>query len=172
MGVAMSKHKHKNRNIYNRMNRNQSGPNNYGPINNNPFGINPQQLLSILGGNFNMNGLGNILSSMNMDGFDLNSMSNLMGMNSDFSPNNGFNNRNENNDLKDKDNKPNNESITIDKEIDEGEEKIEQIRFENLDENKKNNEDIQLLIALRDIVDPKRVEFLNKIIDMYDKGLL
>ena len=54
--------KHRKREKYN------SEQQRYGPVYNNPFGINPQQLISMLGGN--MNGIGNILSSMNRNGFD------------------------------------------------------------------------------------------------------
>ncbi|MFQ6999882.1 MAG: hypothetical protein ACLRRH_00775 [Clostridium sp.] len=43
---------------------------------NNPFGINPQQLLNMFGGNMDMNKLGNILSSMNREGFNINSQMN------------------------------------------------------------------------------------------------
>lgn len=43
--------KHRKREKYN------SEQQRYGPVYNNPFGINPQQLISMLGGN--MNGIGN-----------------------------------------------------------------------------------------------------------------
>lgn len=42
-------------------------------LGNNPFGINPSQLMGMLG-NIDMGQIGNILSSMNRDGFDLNNL--------------------------------------------------------------------------------------------------
>ncbi len=117
----MSKHKNRSkvqRNVNNNM-----------PINNNPFGINPNQLLSLLGNNFNMNGLGSILNSMNMNGFDFNSMNNI--------------NKNNNN----------NNNTTVENVL----------SF--------NDEDIQLIVYLKSIVDPKRVPFLDKIIELYDNGV-
>ena len=37
--------------------------------NNNPFGIDPMQLLGLLGGNFDMRNMSNMLASMNTNGF-------------------------------------------------------------------------------------------------------
>ncbi|NLK94996.1 MAG: hypothetical protein GX275_07375 [Clostridiales bacterium] len=118
----MSKHRNRNRNRYNEFQRN-------GPINNSPFGINPNQLLNLLGSNFNMNGLGSLLNSMNMDGFDFNSMNNI----SNFSNANNKTNKNE-------------ETTSY------------------------KDEDIQLIIYLKSIVDPKRIPFLDKIIELYENG--
>ena len=76
----MSKRRHRDRSREsNNMGRNQG----FGANSNNrfPFGINPQQLLGMLGGNFDMNRLGSILNSMNMEGFDLNSMNQQMNNN-------------------------------------------------------------------------------------------
>ena len=52
-------------------------------LNNNlPFGINPNQLLSLLGENFDLNNFGNVMSSMKNNGVDLNSFnSNSSGLN-------------------------------------------------------------------------------------------
>ena len=51
-------------------------------MNNSPFGINPLQLMSMLGSNIDMSQIGNMLSSMKMDGVDLNN----------FAANTSFNN--------------------------------------------------------------------------------
>ena len=76
----MSKRRRRDRRTNNMGNMNNSGNmNNFRGNMNNPFRIKPKQLLSMLGGNMNMNGLSKILSSMNTEGFDLNSFSNQMG---------------------------------------------------------------------------------------------
>lgn len=77
----MSKKRHKHRVADN--NGNNFNKNNQ---NNNPFGINPAQLMSLLGGNMDMSQIGNLLSSMNTEGFDLNNLNlgalqNIMGNN-------------------------------------------------------------------------------------------
>ena len=106
----------------------------YGPVYNNPFGINPQQLISMLGGN--MNGIGNILSSMNRNGFDFNSMNNNMN-----------NNINQNNSFK----KHNNDNIE--------------------DEEESRDENIEMMLSLRKIIDPQKIEFIDKVIECYKNGL-
>ena len=147
----MSKHRHKDRfknneNYYYNNNR-------YGPINNNPFGISPSQLLSLLGGNFNMNNLSNILSSMSREGFDLNSLDSAMNNNFNTSnkSNIDFNDSNENSDIDE--NKLNNEEIK-----------------ENCDVTYEKDDNLLLLLSLKNIVDPKKFEFIDKIISMYKDG--
>lgn len=133
----MSKHRHRDR--YYDNNREMGSTNRYGPINNNPFGITPQQLLNIFGGGYNLNNIGNILSSMNNDGFDLNAFGNQMNF-------------------------PN---VNLDTNMEENtnEKEIAKSDLEDEDEN------LELLISLRRIVDPKRVAFLDKVIDLYKKGI-
>lgn len=169
----MSKHRHRNKNKYSRVNNiNENGRNNYAPINNNPFGINPQQLLSLLGSGFTMNGLGNILSTMNMEGFDLNSISNNMGINNYNSNNTG--NINNSFQRKNEEIKIDNESKNINEQVDKNinEDKFEEVKEddENFQEYTQFDEDIELIISLKNIVDPRRVPFLDKIIDKYYKG--
>ena len=120
--------KHRKREKYN------SEQQRYGPVYNNPFGINPQQLISMLGGN--MNGIGNILSSMNRNGFDFNSMNNNMN-----------NNKNQNNSFK----KHNNDNIE--------------------DEEESRDENIEMMLSLRKIIDPQKIEFIDKVIECYKNGL-
>jgi len=141
----MSKHKRKNR--YNDMGNNSMHQEN-NPILNNPFGINPKQLLGMLGANFNMNGLGNLLSSMNMDGFNFNSMQG--------------NSRKENNSYKAPEeniiNKDNSKKSKSDNNLERKSEVIE-------------DDNIEMLIALRTIVNPSRIDFIDKIIKLYESGL-
>ena len=58
-----------------------------------PFGINPAQLMNLLGGNVDLNQIGNMLSSMKMDGLDLNNF-NLGQSGNNQQSRNGTNNRN------------------------------------------------------------------------------
>lgn len=65
----MSKHKHREKD-----NNNIEENNNFN--NNLPFGLNFNQLLGLLGNQFDINGLNQILSMMNNNGIDINSFSN------------------------------------------------------------------------------------------------
>ena len=74
---------------------NESRNNNMMNENNNPFGIDPMQLLGLLGGNFDMRNMSNMLASMNTNGFNLNNLgplAQMAGLNLD----NNFNNTNNN----------------------------------------------------------------------------
>ena len=135
--------------------------NNWGNMNNfrgnmnNPFGINPKQLLSMLGGNMNMNGLSKILSSMNTEGFDLNSFSNQMG---------GYNKKNNTFNSEEQSNftNTNNESRHSSKNEERNNDDLkERIKNKNIDE-----EDIQFLINLKEIVDQKKKVFIDEIINL------
>lgn len=142
----MSKKRHRDRMNYNYMNsdpRYQMRNNMY----NNPFGINPQQLLNMLGGNLDLNSLNNLITSMNKDGFDFNSMNQRM------------NNHNMNNNANQ--NMNNNAKQNM-------EEKQEQKVEDNV--NLEQDENIIMLLSLKNIVDPKRVEFIDKIITAYKNG--
>ena len=198
----MSKHRHRDR--YNDS-RNMNSKQGYGPINNNPFGISPQQLLSLLGSNFNMNGIGNILSNMNMDGFDFNSIANQMGsnnpgnlgnMNNNMNNNMGnmnpmnhesvFNmqyneNKKENYDIEKEESKEVND--TLDKLNVEGstesvgnESNISNINSEiksdyiEIDSSEKD-ENLQFLLNIKRSVDPRKTEFINRIINAYKDGV-
>lgn len=133
----MAKHRHKSYEGNDMRNRRPIGA-----MNNNPFGINPQQLLSMLGGNIDMSGLGNLLASMNKNGFDLNSLNNI--------------NANSNN------NPSNNESNpTPHTQKSSENEKIESVEDDN----------IQFLESLRKIVDINKIDFIDRIIELYNKGV-
>lgn len=167
----MSKHRHKDRDREpNNMRRPQ------GAMNNNfPFGINPQQLLAMLGGNMDMGRLGNILSSMNREGFDLNSMNgnnqgfnlnNFMnGMNNNNNTNNGFNNNYQNNST-------NNNDFDISKHKKHNNTDND-IEFDNDSiDDIDDDENLQMLRSLKNIVDPSKYEFIDKIIELYESGEL
>jgi hypothetical protein len=152
----MSKHRHKS-NEGNKIGRNQFN----GATNNNPFGISPQQLLGLLGGNIDMTGIGNMLSSMGKDGFDLNSFNQqFTGMNNGFNGDNIVDNISKSN----KKSKSNEDNDNLKKE------KHKSSHFQecNVDEE---DENIELLKAVKRIIDPNRVEFIDKIIELYSNGM-
>ncbi|MBU5487490.1 hypothetical protein KQI77_04845 [Clostridium sp. MSJ-8] len=132
----MSKHKHRNRERY-QGNGAYSRYNN--SINNNPFGINPQQLLNMLGNNFNMNNLSSMLSSMNKEGFDFN--------------NNPF----DESKVQQENNKQQETNVG------------ENNSFNDIKVNE-SDDTIEFILSLKAIVDPKRISFLDKIIDLYKEG--
>lgn len=160
----MSKRKHKsrsdtrrevtseNRNNANMNNNASNNMNNRQTYNNGPFGINPNQLLSSMFGNIDMNQINNLLQSMNTQGFDFNNLNlgNLMGnmnpMGASMNQNGEVNNRDE-----DEDSKIINSSI-FDEDID------------------RNDENMKMLKAIRSIVSGERGEFIDKIILMYNDG--
>ena len=136
----MSKKKHREKTTSNTNNMN-SGMNMRNNSMNNPFGINPQQLLNMFGGNMDINKLGNILSSMNREGFNLNNINTQMN-NGNF----GMNNQ------KEDFNNSNNKNMNI-----------------NLDED--NDDNMEFLLSLRRIVDSSKLDFIDEIIDLYEKGV-
>lgn len=193
-----------------------------GEFNNNlPFGINPNQLLSLLGENFDLNNLGNMMSSMKDNGVNLNnfnpnsaaqdqqvnnssnlnngnntnSMNNTNNMNNMNSGNgydfgglqgiinalgmNGFNQANSN-----FNNTFNEENIGINDEVMNEIDKEEERDFkdrgdeEYLEVSELNNnimeedENIQMLISIKSIVDDRKADFIDKVIEAYKKGLI
>ena len=157
----MSKRKHKGGRDTNCMNttnnRNNANVNNMNnnraTYNNGPFGINPNQLLSSMFGNIDMNQINSLLQSMSTQGFD------FMGnpMSSDGNINNNSNNQT-NQRSKEK-GKINSNDENLNKNM-------------NLDINdERNDENIQMLRAIRTIVNGERGKFIDKIITMYNDGI-
>lgn len=152
--------------------------------NNIPFGINPTQLMSLLGNNIDFNQIGSMLSTMKTDGVDLNNFSlnqnnnnqsNPMGF--DFSPiqniisglglgnfnlsNSGVNMYGDGNNIPHTENLDSTDTENYDEEI------KEEIKEEFLEDD----ENVQMLVAIKSIVDYKKAIFLDKVIDAYNKGL-
>lgn len=164
----MSKRKHKsrsdtrrevkseNRNNTNMNNNESNNMNNRQTYNNGPFGINPNQLLSSMFGNIDMNQISSLLQSMNTQGFDFNNLNlgNLMGnmnsMGTSMNQNSNLNKEVDNRDEEEEDKSVNN-SI-FDGSID------------------RNDENMKMLKAIRSIVSGERGEFIDKIILMYNDG--
>lgn len=157
----MAKHRHKS---YEGNNMHSNRP--MGSMNNNPFGISPQQLLAMLGGNMDMSGLGNLLASMNKDGFDLNSLNNFNYTNNNVNnpTSNGTNNptsNNTNNPNSYNTNNSTSNNATPHKRKSSEKETLESVEDEN----------IQFLKSLRKIVNINKIEFIDKIIELYNKGV-
>lgn len=164
----MSKRKHKSRSDTRREVRSENGNNtnmnnnasnnmnNTQTYNNGPFGINPNQLLSSMFGNIDMNQISSLLQSMNTQGFDFNNLNlgNLMGnmnpMGTSINQNGNWNKEVDNRDGE-------KEDITVEDSI-----------FE--DSTDRNDENMKMLKAIRSIVGGERGEFIDKIIHMYNDG--
>lgn len=168
----MSKRKHKSRkdtrrestsdNI-NNANVNNGG-NNRQTYNNGPFGINPNQLLSSMFGNIDMNQISSILQSMNTQGFDFNnlnlgSLQNLMG-----NMGNSGNSGSYGNGVGET--TTNGEDLNEDDDIKFSNTTIEDMK----NNNERNDENIQMLRAIRSIVGDERGRFIDRIITMYNDG--
>lgn len=139
---------------------------NNNPFNNNPFGINPNQLMGLLGGNFDFNQIGNLLSSMGNEGLNLSNfnLNNNQGNKNQFDFMNNFplGNLNSNNIVEE--NIANDEKINITDDDDDDE------IIEEDDEFIEEDENIQMLIAIKSIVDSKKANFIERIIEEYSKG--
>lgn len=138
----MSKRRHKN----NRKESSNDSSNNRQQFNNNPFGINPAQLLSMFG-NIDMSQINSMLQSMNTEGFDFNNL-NLGPLQNMMS---GVGN------VQGKQGKQSN-SRTADSNKDH------KMNIVGDDEN------IQMLIAIRSIVSNEKAIFIDKIIKLYNEG--
>ena len=182
----------------------------------NPFGINPSQLMGMLG-NIDMGQIGNMLSSMNKDGFDLNNL-NLGSMQNMMSGTNGSNGQNNMNSMNNLQNNQDLSSIEkmmsgIDIKDNQGLSSIQDMissmgnlqgtqnnmnnqdgrkigeekkyREQKSSNNKKNrnehrnkeniadiqlDENIEMLMSIKKIVNSDRAEFLDKVIEFYNKG--
>jgi hypothetical protein len=150
-----------------------------------PFGINPAQLMNLLGGNVDFNQIGNMLSSMKIDGLDLNNF-NLNQVNNnqpnrtgvDFGPLQGMMNNLGLGNINMQGSNPSSFSfVDNDAHIDniEKEDLNEEVNPENeenlLEEDfLEEDENIQMLIAIKSIVDSKKAIFIDKVIEAYNKG--
>lgn len=167
----MSKRKHKsrsdtrrevkseNRNNTNINNNASNNMNNRQTYNNGPFGINPNQLLSSMFGNIDMNQISSLLQSMNTQGFDFNNLNlgNLMGA---MNPMGSSMNQNSN-------------VMNFNKESNNDEEETSEVVNDDILDGKvdRNDENIQMLKAIRSIVNGERGAFIDKIILMYNDGV-
>lgn len=175
----MAKHKHREQDpVINDTNTNASNRNV-------PFGIDPMQLMGLLGGNFDMNNIGNMLASMNTNGFNLgnlNSIAQMMGLNLD---NNLFqgNMNNHGSDSNSSKNMPssgnhnvsnmNNMSNMTSKSTDNSSaDKNNKKNASSIKNIKDNDVNLEFLMALRNYVHPDRIKLIDKIIEAYKRGEL
>lgn len=137
-----------------------------------PFGIDPMQLMGLLGGNLDIGNIGNMLSSMNTNGFNfgnLGSLAQMMGLNLDNNFLKGNNNTNmysnpgTNN--KAYSYKNTNNKNTANTKPNEMSKKSDESK-----NNKEIDSDLEFLMSLRNYVHPDRINFIDKIIDLYVKG--
>ncbi len=166
---------------------------------NNSFGgINPQMLEMLGLNNMDMNKLSMLMTSMNRDGFDINMLGQLLGgmqnnpttnrnanmngmnnpmsnmagnmpgnmaammsmlgnMNNRQMHNNNMHNNNMNNNMHN--NMNNNRNLNINK---------EQKKHENIKGD--SDENIEMLLSVRRLVDDEKVKFIDKVIEMYKAG--
>ncbi|MCR1951329.1 hypothetical protein NSA50_09735 [Clostridium sp. DSM 100503] len=179
--MSKKKHRHKGEREIN----NNSG----NRVNNNaPFGINPAQLMSMFGGNMDMGQIGNVLSSMKMDGLDLNNF-NLGQFGNNQQGRSGINNRsgfdlgalqgmmnnlgmgnfnlgNNNTNL----DSNSNFASSNDNNFDITDIKSDTSDNSLLDDDLLDDENIQMLIAIKSIVDSKKAKFIDKVIEAYNNG--
>lgn len=179
----MSKKRHRNREASDqRGNNNQMNSNRINNGSNNPFGINPAQLLNLFGGT-DMSQLGNMLSSMGREGFDLSNFGALGNMMQGGNINQNANNMNNNqwvNGMPNVGNMQGQSTKTTSAPVNSN-----NMDNENLSDKTKNkhnsintkknhnvdDENIEFLRAIRIIVEPSKVEFIDKIIEKYSEGL-
>lgn len=182
--MSRKRHRHKGDREINESSNNR--------INNNaPFGINPAQLMSMLGGNIDMGQVGNMLSSMKMDGLDLNNF-NLGQSGNNQQSRNSTNNRNgfdlgalqgmmNNLGMGNFSLGNNNSSSNSNPSFTSSNDKESEINDENLDMTDRNSdnfgddlldddENIQMLIAIKSIVDSRKANFIDKVIEAYNNG--
>ncbi len=178
----MAKHKHREQDSM-RSDMNTNASTNANTRNNIPFGIDPMQLMGLLGGNFDMNNMGNMLASMNTNGFNLgnlNSIAQMMGLNLDNNLFQGTMNNQQNADIN-KNNYPNANNQNTKKYANSANSKGTE--SSNLDRSsqkydsngsskstKENDSNLEFLMVLRNYIHPDRARFLDKVIDAYKRG--
>lgn len=152
-----------------------------------PFGINPAQLMGLLGNNVDFSQIGNMLSSMKMDGLDLNNfnLNNQVSSQAtkpafDLGPLQGFMSslglsdigKNNNSNMFNNSSNTQND-INEENEVDEISEEHINISQEEFDKEEflEEDENIQMLIAIKSIVDSKKALFLERVIEEYNRGM-
>lgn len=170
----MAKHKHREQDPIRNDNNNANTANK-----NIPFGIDPMQLMGLLGGNFDMNNIGNMLASMNTNGFNLGnlgSIAQMMGLNLDnnfpqgnmTNLNNDFNKNmqsNTNQNMKAYSSNTNSKSTEA-----SNVEKNNKKSTTNTKSAREKDVNLEFLMALRNYVHPDRIKFIDKIIEAYKNG--
>lgn len=167
-------------------------------INDNPFGINPAQLMGMLG-NTDISQIKNVLSSMNTDGFDFNNLNfsnnrnGISGVNGDknnqeLSPiqkmmsGMGVNDLQGVSSIQEMIANIQGAQNNVKSSVNINSNKTENITHDNRNHNKKDkkneaidnievDENIELLMSIRKIVDYEKRGFIDKIIELYKEGV-
>ncbi|OOM75544.1 hypothetical protein CLPUN_32150 [Clostridium puniceum] len=171
----MAKHKHRDQSARINDANNTTNNNSNSNVNNKsiPFGIDPMQLMGLLGGNFDINNMGSMLSSMNTNGFNLGnlgSIAQMMGLNLDNSfsqgnmsnQNNDFNKNIHTNVNQNKQYSNMNQKGTVNQNMDRSNKKET--------DGKENDINLMFLTALKSYAHPDRIKFIDKIIEAYKNG--
>ncbi len=175
----MAKHRRKNHEaaVYNNTDNNMN-------MSQNPFGIDPFQLINLFGGNVDMNSIGNMLSSMNTNGFNLGNLEhianmagiNLNNLNNMNNLNGMMNNKSANNNSVDVKNnhlsQELNEGIEdMDISMDSGKKETRRRKTHNREEKvSENDENLIFLRHLQNYIHPEKKEFIDRIIKVYCEG--
>ena len=142
--------------------------------NDNALGINPQLMEMLRGSNIDMNKVSALMGAMNQDGFDINSLASLLGNGGMNLPNmnnsqldlatissmlgnmdlnnNNFTNMNNMNHRTNQGMNPNNNYVNVNYKVSD------------------NDENIEMLLIVRSVVNPKKARFLDRVIEMYRNG--
>ncbi|MGL4742390.1 MAG: hypothetical protein ACRC41_16620 [Sarcina sp.] len=127
----------------------------------NNIGVNPNIMELLKGSNLDINKINTLMNAMNQDGFDINNLASLLNgtNNSVQNSNNGnFDINAINNMLNNLDNYNNNFPKN------EHYQDINNFKFTEADEN------IEMLQAIKSVVNPKKARFLDRVIEMYKRG--
>lgn len=137
--------------------------------NDNMLGINPQLMEMLRGSNIDMNKVSALMGAMNQDGFDINSLATILG-------NGGANNlpnmNNSQMDLRDISSMLKNMDLNNNNFSNNMNNRIPNINPNNnyVNVNYTNDENIEMLLIVRSVVNPKKARFLDRVIEMYRNG--
>lgn len=175
--------KHKRREQQPVMNDNNMNNNN----NNNPFGIDPAQLMGLLGGNIDMNAMGNMLASMNTNGFNLGNLGPIAKM-AGLNLGNNFQQENRNNNAMNGNINmhPNsmNGNFNMGQNMNYSNNSNPNVNYKNQTQNEKNSKNtvnnngkdnpydsnLEFLMSLRSFAHPNRIKFIDRMIELYKSG--
>ena len=135
--------------------------------NNGGFGINPQIMEMLKGSNIDMNKISSIMGAMNQDGFDINSLAGVLQNNS------GLNMPNSNNSQMDFGNIKsmlNNMDINNNSVLGNNNNFNNNPNNGNFNNSYGTDENIEMLLIIKSVVNPKKARFLERVIEMYKNG--
>lgn len=135
--------------------------------NENIMGINPQIMEMLRGSNIDINKVSALMGAMNQDGFDINSLARMLsggGINTPSMNNSQIDLNNISAMLKNMDLNNNNFANDINNQNFNNKYVNANYTLQDTDEN------IEMLLAVKSVVNPKKAKFLEKVIEMYKNG--